>query len=170
MKKSPYSLHRDWILLGEKRGMDNYLPTHVFILFSFFDFKMSLFSNDRKKTWTTIKVKRRWWMEINCCHVSFWHRKKKNTRFFSSCLTSTCNCWTLSWLFHSIKYWLVVLVLWKTSYKNNALVCSVNLIWNNFLRLPCQCMIHGAIAWWEDHSSSALVFAISIYFWCYSTN
>ena len=55
----------------------------VFSLFSLFDFKMSLFSNDRKKTWTTIKVKRQWWMEIDCYDVSFRHSKKKN-RFCSS--------------------------------------------------------------------------------------
>ena len=116
----------------------------VFSLFSLFDFKMSLFSNDRKKTWTTIKVKRQWWMEIDSYHVSFRHSKKKEP-FLFFWLTATCNCWTLFWLFHSIRCWLVLLVPWKTIYKNNASVCSFNVIWNNFLKLPCRCMINAGI-------------------------
>lgn len=115
--------------------------TCVFSLFSLFDFKMSLFSNDRKKTWTAIKEKRQWWMEINRCRVSFRHSKKKN-RFFSSWLT------LIAIVEHYFGFFIQYDAGWFFSFYEKQFttsVCSFNVIWNNFLRLPCGCMINAAI-------------------------
>lgn len=79
-------------------------------------------------------------------HITLAFDIAKKEPFFFFWLTATCNCWTLFWLFHSIRCWLVLLVPWKTIYKNNASVCSFNVIWNNFLKLRCRCIINAAIS------------------------